>query len=104
MADMNIYEKITIPMIEEKWSYIVASQAVFMDTNISKECIDYVINRCRDENIPLYIDPISSAKAKKLPYRLDGVEVLMLNQEEAEVLGDSKNRINRGLRNCLRKN
>ena len=52
MADMNIYDKISIPMIEEKWSYIVASQAVFMDTNISEECIEYVINRCRDENIP----------------------------------------------------
>ncbi len=53
MADMNIYEKITIPMIEEKWSYIVASQAVFLDTNISKDCISYLINRCRDENIPI---------------------------------------------------
>ncbi|QUW21459.1 winged helix-turn-helix transcriptional regulator [Sporosarcina sp. Marseille-Q4063] len=90
MADMNIYEKITIPMIEEKWSYIVASQAVFMDTNISVECIDYVINRCRDENISLYIDPISSAKVNKLPHRLEGVEVLMLSQEEAEVLGEAK--------------
>ena len=47
MADMNIYEKITISMIEEKWSYIVASQAVFLDTNISKDCISYLIKRCR---------------------------------------------------------
>lgn len=90
MADMNIYEKITIAMIEEKWSYIVASQAVFLDTNISKDCISYLINRCKDEDIPLYIDPISSAKAQKLPYQLEGVELLLLNQEEAEMLADAK--------------
>lgn len=29
MADMNIYEKITTSMFEEKWSYIISSQAVF---------------------------------------------------------------------------
>ena len=90
MTDMDIYEKITIPMIEEKWAYIVASQAVFLDTNISKDCISYVINRCRDENISLYIDPISPNKVRKLPSNLEGIEVLLLSQEEAEVLAEAK--------------
>lgn len=90
MADMNIYEEIKTSMIEEKWSYIVASQAVFLDTNIPKECINYLIKRCRDENMPLYIDPVSSAKAQKLPYRLDGVELLLPNREEAEILAEIK--------------
>ncbi|MBU8879038.1 winged helix-turn-helix transcriptional regulator [Bacillus sp. FJAT-29790] len=90
MADMNIYEKISTSMIEEKWSYIIASKAVFLDTNIPKECIDYLIKRCSDANIPIYIDPVSSAKARKLPYRLDGVELLIPNREEAEVLAEIK--------------
>ncbi|OAH57393.1 MULTISPECIES: carbohydrate kinase [Bacillaceae] len=90
MADMNIYEKITTSMIDEKWSYIVASKAVFLDTNIPKECISYLIKRCSDENIPIYIDPVSSAKARKLPLRLDGVELLIPNQEEAEMLAEIK--------------
>ncbi|WP_394137931.1 carbohydrate kinase [Cytobacillus oceanisediminis] len=90
MADMNIYEKITTSMFEEKWSHIVASQAVYLDTNIPKECISYLIKRCRDENIPLYIDPVSSAKAQKLPFRLDGVELLLPNREEAEMLAETK--------------
>lgn len=90
MADMNIYEKITTSMFEEKWSYIIASQAVFLDTNIPEECISYLINRCSDENIPIYIDPVSPAKARRLPFRLDGVELLIPNQEEAEILAEMK--------------
>lgn len=90
MADMNIYEKITIPMIEEKWAYIVASQAVFLDTNLSEDCIHYITERCRDEKIDLYIAPISAAKAKKLPTNLEGVNLLLLNQSEAEILADTR--------------
>ncbi|SDM26640.1 MULTISPECIES: carbohydrate kinase [unclassified Paenibacillus] len=90
MDDMQIYEKMTTSMFEEKWSYIVSSQAVFMDTNIPKECISYIIKRCADEHIPLYIDPTSAAKAQKLPFRLDGVELLLPNRVEAEVLADMR--------------
>ena len=90
MADMNIYEKLTTSMFEEKWSYITASTAVFLDTNIPQECISYIIKRCSDENIPIYIDPVSSVKAGKLPFRLDGVELLVPNREEAEILADIK--------------
>lgn len=46
----------------------------------------YVIGRCRDEGIALFVDPVSSAKAEKLPERLDGVEAILPNREEAELL------------------
>ena len=90
MADMNIYEKMTTSMFEEKWSFIVSSQAVLLDTNIPKDCLSYLIKRCSDENIPIYIDPVSTAKAQKLPNCLDGVELLVPNREEAEILADIK--------------
>ncbi|EKN65651.1 hypothetical protein BABA_19501 [Neobacillus bataviensis LMG 21833] len=90
MADMNIYEKLTTSMFEEKWSHISASTAVFLDTNIPEESISYVMKRCSDVNIPIYIDPVSPVKARKLPFRLDGVELLILNRGEAEILTDIK--------------
>lgn len=90
MADMNIYEEITVQMIEEKWSYIVSARAVFLDANLSEECIAYVVNRCQVEDIALYIAPISEAKAKKLPVNLEGVHVLLLNEIEAEMLSSIK--------------
>ncbi|MFB7816991.1 carbohydrate kinase [Paenibacillus chitinolyticus] len=90
MDDMHIYEQMTTSMFEEKWSYIVSSRAVFLDTNIPKECISYLIKRCADEQIPVYMDPTSAAKTRKLPLRLDGVELLLPNRVEAEVLADMK--------------
>jgi pseudouridine kinase len=86
LANMDIYDQLAPEMFAEKWSHIAASQAVFLDTNIPAECLHYVIQRCRDERIPLFIDPVSSAKAKKLPERLDGVEAILPNREEAELL------------------
>lgn len=86
MANMEIYDQLHPDMIEEKWSHIAASQAVFLDTNLPADCLDYIIKRCRDERLPLYVDPVSSAKAEKLPDRLDGVEVILPNLEEAEWL------------------
>lgn len=86
MADMNIYEEITVQMIEEKWSYIVSARAVFLDANLPEDCIAYIVNRCRVENIALYIAPISEAKAKRLPKNLEGVHLLLLNEAEAEML------------------
>ncbi|MCK9905779.1 PfkB family carbohydrate kinase, partial [Frankia sp. Cpl3] len=73
-------------MLAEKWPHLASSQAIFLDTNIPGESLRYLINRCGEEQIPLYIDPVSSAKAKKLPERLDGVDTILPNREEAEIL------------------
>lgn len=90
MADMAIYEEMTVQMIEEKWSYIVSAQAVFIDANLRKDCLMYIVNRCQAENIALYIAPISVAKAKKLPNDLANVHLLLLNEAEAETLSSVK--------------
>ncbi len=86
LANMDIYDKLTPEMLAEKWSHIAAARAIFLDTNLSAESIQYMITRCRDERIPLYLDPVSSAKAEKLPERLDGLKAILPNREEAELL------------------
>jgi len=90
LADMDIYDQLTPALIESKWAHIGASQAVFMDTNIPHETIDYLIRRCRQEKIPLFVDPVSSVKSKKLPQDLTGIEVILPNLEEAEELSGIK--------------
>lgn len=87
-ADMDIYDKMTPSMFEDKWSVLSNSRAVFVDTNVPTESIHYIIDRCHSENLPLYIDPVSISKAKKLPDRLDGVELIFPNKEEAEWLAN----------------
>lgn len=86
LANMDIYDQLIPDLLAEKWSHIAASRAILLDTNIPEESLRYMIERCRKEQIALYIDPVSSAKAKKLPERLDGVDTILPNREEAELL------------------
>ncbi|MCL2560140.1 MAG: carbohydrate kinase family protein [Turicibacter sp.] len=86
LADMAIYDQFTSDVIANSWEALVTSEAIFMDTNLSSEAIAEVISRCEKESIRLYIDPVSSLKAKKLPRDLSGVSVLFPNLEEAEEL------------------
>jgi pseudouridine kinase len=90
LADMDINDKLTSTIIEEKWSHIASSQAIFVDTNIPQETLAYLIKRCAKDNLPLYIDPVSSVKSKKLPQDLTGIEVILPNLEEAEEIAGMK--------------
>jgi len=86
LANMDIYDALTPDMYADKWSHIASAQMIFLDTNVPADCLAYIIERCREENIPLFIDPVSSAKATKLPQQLNGIEAILPNREEAEVL------------------
>ncbi|UFU00296.1 winged helix-turn-helix transcriptional regulator [Radiobacillus kanasensis] len=86
LADMSIYDQLTPAMLEERWGHIAYSQVIMVDTNISTECLAYLMERCQAADIPLYMDPVSVAKTKKLPKRLDGVALILPNQDEAELL------------------
>lgn len=86
LADMDIYDKLTPLLLEEKWSYIASSNAVFLDTNIPADSIEFLLKRCYEINLPVFIDPVSSTKTSKLPKRLDGVKAILPNREEAEEL------------------
>ncbi|WP_025027026.1 carbohydrate kinase [Caldalkalibacillus mannanilyticus] len=90
MAEMNIYEKITTQFFEDHWASIKAAEAIFLDTNIPQECLSLLIMRSKEQNIRLFIDPVSSAKASKLPADLAGVELILPNREEAELLAGTK--------------
>ncbi|WP_232696889.1 carbohydrate kinase [Brevibacillus daliensis] len=90
LANMDIYEKVTVEMIAEKWTHIASSEIVLLDTNLSKDVISYVMDRCNEEGISLYVDPVSSAKAKKLPESLQGITTILPNLEEAELLSGMK--------------
>ncbi|MCD9020444.1 carbohydrate kinase [Cohnella silvisoli] len=82
-ADMDIYDKFTPRLIQEKWPHIAASKLVVADTNLPAESLDELVKRCRDSMLPLFIDPVSSEKTKKLPRNLSGVTAIFPNLEEA---------------------
>jgi pseudouridine kinase len=86
LADMAIYDSVASNFIQKRWSHISSASMVLLDTNFPSEVLKTVIERCRQENIPLCVAPVSAIKAKKLPFDLNGVTWLIANQDEALAL------------------
>ncbi|MEI5908592.1 carbohydrate kinase [Bacillus spongiae] len=86
LADMDIYDEVDIEFVKRKWGMISSAQMVFLDTNFSKEVIQYVLSRCKEEMIPVTVAPVSAPKCEKLPRNLSGISWLIANKEEVEAL------------------
>ncbi|TXK76102.1 carbohydrate kinase [Paenibacillus sp. N3.4] len=82
-ANMEIYNKCTPALLMDKWSHIAASKLVIADTNLPADTLKDLVRRCHEEAVPLFIDPVSSEKSKKLPQELAGVTAIFPNLEEA---------------------
>lgn len=82
-ANMDIYDKCTPALLRDKWPHVASAKLVIADTNLPAETLGELIDRCRVESLPLFIDPVSSEKAKKLPQELRGVTAIFPNLEEA---------------------
>ncbi|RUS42881.1 carbohydrate kinase [Cohnella sp. AR92] len=86
LANMDIYESFTPALLHEKWPHIASTRLVVVDTNLPADCLAYLVERCRAESLPLFIDPISPEKSKKLPDSLQGVTAIFPNLAEAREL------------------
>ncbi|MDD9270967.1 carbohydrate kinase [Paenibacillus sp. GCM10023248] len=82
-ANMDIYDKFTPALLRDKWPHVASSRLVIADTNLPAETLSDLMERCKTDNLPLFIDPVSSEKAKKLPPDLHGVTAIFPNLEEA---------------------
>lgn len=88
LADMSIYDSIKQEMIDRKWGHIASSELVILDTNFPADVLYHIITRCKTENIPLCVTPVSTPKVKNLPKDLKGVTWLIANKGEAEALSE----------------
>ncbi|MFC5450828.1 carbohydrate kinase [Paenibacillus aestuarii] len=82
-ANMEIYDRCSPDLLREKWSHIAAAALVIADTNLPADTLEELVKRCGEEGVPLFVDPVSSEKAKKLPLNLQGVTAIFPNLEEA---------------------
>lgn len=86
LADMAIYDRITVPMIREKWIHIASSAWVVVDTNFPAEVLTYIVSRCHEEKVALCVVPTSVPKVEKLPDDLRGIQLLIGNRDEIAAL------------------
>jgi len=88
-ADMDICKLMDRGFIQNRWLQIANATFVFADTNLPAESLSYLITGCREHELTLVLDAVSTSKAKRLPLSLHGVDMLFCNADEARaMLGD----------------
>jgi len=87
ISDMEICEKITPAYLASNLSLLQNAQLVIVDCNIPQESLIYLAENC---TVPLFCDPVSTAKAEKLRPVLDKIHTLKPNRLEAEILSGVK--------------
>lgn len=81
---MDIYENMTVEFIKEKKKVIDNSKLCIIDTNISKEVIEFIL--MNHKMIDFFLDTVSTAKAKKVKDLIGYFHTIKPNRIEAELL------------------
>jgi len=87
VSDMSICEKITPEYLAEKLPLLRNARVVVADANIPAESLVWLAENC---TAPLFVDPVSTAKAEKLRPILHKIHTLKPNRLEAELLSGVK--------------
>ena len=83
VSDMDIYEHVTPEFLSSRAQLLSNAQVVVLDTNIPAESIAWVTEHI---DCPVFVDPVSTAKAEKLRPVLGKIHTLKPNRMEAELL------------------
>ena len=83
ISDMSICERITPAYLASNLPLLQNAQVVVADTNIPAETLQYLADNV---TVPLFVDPVSTAKAEKLRPILHRIHTLKPNRLEAELL------------------
>lgn len=87
VSDMAVCEKITPAYLSANLAVLQNAQVVVADANIPAESLRYLAENC---TCPLFVDPVSTAKAEKLRPILHKIHTLKPNKLEAELLSGVK--------------
>lgn len=83
LSDMQIADRITPAYLAGNLPLLRSAQVIVADTNIPEESLVYLAENCQ---VPLFCDPVSTAKAVKLRPILHKIHTLKPNRLEAELL------------------
>ncbi|WP_196607083.1 PfkB family carbohydrate kinase [Pectinatus frisingensis] len=83
ISDMEIYKQLTPEFLKTRQRLLNNAQVIVVDTNIPQKSIEWLIRHC---NVPVFADPVSTAKAVKLKNVLSNIHTLKPNLIETEIL------------------
>ena len=87
VSDMDIYRHLTPQMLAQRQTLLCNSQVIVVDTNIPADSIAWLAEHA---GVPIFADPVSTAKAEKLRPVLGKLHTLKPNRMEAESLSGVK--------------
>jgi len=83
VTDTSIYERITPDYIMSRADVIRGAKAIVVDANLRQDTIEYIASAF---SAPIFVDPVSVEKCKKLENVLGKIYAIKPNKAEAEVL------------------
>ncbi len=95
LAAMDIIKDLNIDFIKQKSSTISGAKISIIDTNLSKDVIEYIVTQ--NSKCDFFLDTVSTAKAKKIKDIIGSFHTIKPNLIEAEILSDIKIRDNSDL-------
>lgn len=81
-ADMRAIERFSVADLMQRWEEIAGARFVFADCNVAPGVLN-ALAQPRTGGFRLAVDAVSEPKARRLPKRLDGIDVLFINEGEA---------------------
>ena len=88
ISDMDVVKYIFPEFLERNMSLLSSSKAIALDGNLERETIEFAAKKFR--NIPLFFDPVSTAKAVRAQDVIGSFTCVKPNIMEAEVLSGIK--------------
>ncbi|MDK6233242.1 carbohydrate kinase family protein [Aerococcus sanguinicola] len=80
--DMDIVKRITPDFLADRLDFLNQAKICVIDANISRETIEWIVDHVE---APLYVEPVSVAKAARFEAVLDRIDTIKPNQYEAEL-------------------
>lgn len=90
LADMDIFDRVPHVSFTKCWDAWCEQDIIFLDTNLPAMLLEYAIQKSKEKNNILCIDPVSVSKTKKLPACLENVFLIKPDCLEAECLTNIK--------------
>jgi pseudouridine kinase len=90
LADMSVFDLIGSAFLDRIWPALLEAEWVFADCNLPADVLQELLQRRRGAAFNLAVDAVSRAKVVRLPDDLNGIDLLFLNEAEAEALSGER--------------
>ncbi|MFZ5966043.1 MAG: PfkB family carbohydrate kinase [Bacillota bacterium] len=88
VSDMDIFDKLSFDLIRDKLHVVQNAKAIVLDTNLPEEILTYLVQHVKEKK--LFLDPVSTTKAKRVKNIIGSFHTIKPNRLEAEILSDMK--------------